>query len=341
MIRLLCSLLFSTLLAAQVVTVPPLITPGTVRPDAFADTAGPEPDPEPLPKVVVDVDVVDVFFNVKRDGRLVPGLRLQDFELRENGALQNIRYFSEDADQPLMLAFLLDTSNSQARVLARERQMAKDFLREVLRNHDRALAVSFDSVVQLHQDFTSSIESILAAVDRAQPGLQPGSVNLEPWPPPHGRSTALYDAIHLIATQKLSRERGRKVMVIVTDGQDMGSHTAAPDAISAALAADTICYILLIGDPAYMSAADYEGLQRMKRMARDTGGRMIAARSLQKMDESFQAIANELRHQYSIGYSPSQPAQQRAYRKIQLRCKQGEVQARHGYFAQPRRSAVQ
>lgn len=284
------------------------------------------------------VNVVNLFFNVKdKHGMLIPNLTKTDFEVLEDGKPQNIKYFSAESDQPLTLGIMIDTSASQTRVLEIEQESCAEFLKQVLRPKDLAFVINFDVDVNLDQDFTSNVRDLTRALNKMQinagvgggpPGLGGGPIPTTP------RGTLLYDAIYLGADEKLKNEVGRKAMIIFTDGEDQGSRLRIQEAIEAAQKADTICYVILIADRGFYGGG-YGGDADMKKLAEQTGGRMIeVGNKPEKLRQAFDQIQNELRSQYNIGYSPSNPKLDGSYRKIQIRPKgEYKVQARQGYYA--------
>jgi VWFA-related protein len=283
----------------------------------------------------VDVDVVDVFFNVKQKEKFVENLSKDDFVLLENNHRQDIRYFAAETHAPLSLGMLIDTSDSESPVLQREHEVAKRFLDQVLVEGDEGLIVSFDSYVDLKQEFTGNHDALLNAIGQARRQNSHRMVELDPGPMPKLRSTALYDSIAGAARYRFSKRPGRKAMIIITDGQDMGSRNSPQNAIEAALKSNTICYVLLVGDQQYMQSSDYVGMQKMKYLASETGGRMILMdRKLKNLERSLTEIAAELRHHYSIGYTPIDRSHRGDYRRISIRSRHGyQVQSRRGYFA--------
>jgi VWFA-related protein len=297
---------------------------------------------EQLPTFTSNVNVVNLFFNVKdKKGGLVPSLTRDDFEVLEDGKPQTIKYFSAESNQPLTLGILIDTSASQQRVLSMEKEVGTAFLRDVLRTKDLAFLISFDVSVDLLHDFTNEPGQLRSAMEKAAintggggsitPGLGGG-----PFPPSSNpKGTLLYDAVYLASKEKLGNEVGRKAMIILTDGADQGSQMNLRDAIEAAQKADSIVYVLLIADRDFYGGG-YYGEGDMKKMAQETGGRMIeVGNKFEKLKEAFDQIANELRSQYSIGYTPSNPARDGKFRKVEIKSTKKElrVQSRNGYYA--------
>jgi len=300
---------------------------------------GPGED-ESLQTFKAEVNVVNLFFNVKdKHGMLIPNLTKNDFEVFEDGKPQTIKYFSSESNQPLTLGIMIDTSASQTRVLDIEQTSCAEFLHSVLRDKDLAFVINFDVDVDLDQDFTNNVRDLTRALNKMQinagmgggpPGLGGGPIPTTP------RGTLLYDAIYLGANEKLKNEVGRKAMIIFTDGEDQGSRLKIQDAIEAAQKADTICYVILIADRGFYGGFGYSGDYDMKKLAEQTGGRVIEVGNKQeKLRQAFDQIQNELRSQYNLGYTPTNSKLDGSYRKIQIRAKGGEykVQARQGYYA--------
>jgi VWFA-related protein len=297
-------------------------------------------DQEPVQTFKAEVNVVNLFFNVKdKHGLLIPNLTKDDFQVLEDGKPQTIKYFSAESNQPLTLGIMIDTSASQTRVLTIEQESCAEFLRQVLRQKDLAFVINFDTDVNLDQDFTSNVRDLTRALKKMQinagmgggpPGLGGGPIPTTP------RGTLLYDAIYLAADEKLKNEVGRKAMIIFTDGEDQGSRLRIRDAIEAAQKADAICYVILIADRGFYGGFGYSGDFEMKKLAEQTGGRVIEVGNKQdKLHDAFEQIQKELRSQYNIGYSPTNNKQDGTYRKIQIHPKNGDykVQARQGYYA--------
>ncbi len=293
----------------------------------------------------VSVDVVSVYFNVKDNrGGLVPGLAQSDFEIQEDGKPQAIKYFSAESNQPLTLGLLMDTSGSVQFVLEQEKQVGMAFLSEVLGPKDLAFLITFDVGVDLLQDLTNSRDRLRRAFQRARintgggtgtiiPG---GGGNPVPTAGPRG-GTKLFDAVFLGADEKLATEVGRKAMIIISDGQDNGSYYKLRDAIEAAQRADTICYVLLVVDRKYGYDTLFVGTGDMRKLAEETGGRLIEVDRLEKLKPAFDQIALELRSQYSLGYTPTNNAHDGSFRKIEVKSLQKhKVQSRRGYYATKR-----
>lgn len=289
----------------------------------------------------VQVNVVQLFFNVKdKKGALIPNQTRNDFELFEDGKPQTVKYFTAESDLPLTLGILIDSSGSQMRVLEMEKEVGASFLNEILRPKDEAFVIGFDVNVDLLQDFTNDVRRLKAALNKAKINTGGGGSSLPglgggPIPTGNPRGTLLYDAVYLASHDELAHEVGRKAMILLTDGEDQGSQLRIKDAIEAAQKSDSICYVLLIADRGFYGGFGYSGDSEMKKLAGETGGRVIeVGNKFDKLKEAFDQIAHELRSQYNIGYTPTNSAQDGTFRKIELHSKQGyKIQTRSGYYA--------
>ncbi len=293
----------------------------------------------------VNVEVVQLFFNVKdKHGALIPNLNKEDFDIFEDGKPQTIKYFKAESDLPLTLGMLIDSSGSQQRVLDMEKEVGASFLENILRSKDEAFVISFDIDITLLQDFTNSVSRLRHALNEAR--INTGGVSCAGGPiGPQGpipcsstgpRGTALYDAVYLASHDELSHEVGRKAMILLTDGEDEGSRLKIKDAIEAAQKADAICYVLLIADRGFYGFGGYSGDSEMRKLTEQTGGRMIeVGNKIDKLRQAFDQIAQELRSQYNIGYTPTNTARDGSFRKVEIKPKQGnyKIQARSGYYA--------
>ena len=297
---------------------------------------------EPTTTLKVNVNVVQLFFNVKeKHGGLVPNLTKNDFEIYEDGKPQTIKYFTAESNLPLTLGMMIDSSGSQRNVIDMEKEVGGAFLRQILTDKDEAYVISFDITVDLLQDFTRDTHRLQAALNKAKvnvdytsggiPGMGGGPV------PQRGNSpgTLLYDAVYLSSHDMLSKEVGRKAMIILTDGQDEGSRLKIQDAIEAAQKADAIVYVLLCADRGFYGGFGYSGEGDMRKLTEQTGGRVInVGNKFDKLREAFDQIAAELRSQYNIGYTPTNEKKDGTYRKVEIKSKQGyKIQARSGYYA--------
>ena len=283
-----------------------------------------------------DIRVVNLFAIVRDDqGRLVHDLTKDDFTLEEEGRPQTIRYFSQETGLPLTLGVLVDTSISQRRLLAEERTSSYRFLNQVLRSdRDRAFVMHFDREVELLQDLTPIREKLADAL--AQLAV--------PRPVPHGSDpggTALYDAV-LLASQEViqkdgaMRNQSRKALVLLTDGVDNGSKVGLFAAIEAAQRADTLVYSILFSDRrAYDGVyASMAGKKALQRVSQESGGSFFEVSESKPISTIYMRLEEELRDQYSIGYTSDRAGAGAGYRKIHLAAKRPglSVETRDGYY---------
>ncbi|MBZ5723679.1 MAG: VWA domain-containing protein [Acidobacteriia bacterium] len=311
-----------------------------------------------------DVKVVNVFATVRnKQGQIVRDLTKDDFQLDEDGRPQTIKYFSQESDLPLTLGLLIDTSFSQRTVLAQERTASRRFLEQVLRpEKDLAFIIHFDSEVELLQDLTSSREKLEKSLGEVQLPAEPRLGQRNPNPNPGGRGsrgrrggTDLYDAVMLAADELMKKQKGRKALIILSDGVDTGSKMTLEDGVESAQRADTLAYSVLFADPnAYGRMGGFGGPSRrgggwgrgrggmgerdgkkvLERISGETGGRFFEVSHKEPIDKVYSDIEEELRNQYNLGYTPDRK-DGAGYRRIHLTGRQKGlvVQTRDGYYA--------
>jgi VWFA-related protein len=276
--------------------------------------------------IKVDVEVVNVFCTVRnRNGALIKDLDKDNFEIREDGKPQQIRYFARETDLPLTLGLLVDVSGSVRRMVQAEKDTAGRFLKQVLRPRDQALLVGFSSTMVTWQDFTESpaqLEETLAKL-HAVPFR---GVPKDGGPAP---ATLLYDAIYSTALNKFQNVPGRKAMLVISDGVDIGSRQTIQSAIRASQVANTIVYGIC-----YRNVHE-SGCPYLHSLAEPTGGRMFAVTPETPLAAIFDTIQEELRSQYSLGYVSTNTARDASYRKLQVEARPRglKVEARKGYYA--------
>jgi len=280
------------------------------------------------------VSLVNLFATVRdKNKRIVPNLKQEDFRISEDNQDQKISFFSKEVALPITLALLLDTSGSEQDMLSGIQDAGSQFISRIIRKGDEALVMSFDSNVDLLSDFTDEKSQLERAIHKSRINVpdQGGRVGN---PGPVGSrqitGTALYDAIYLACGEKLATEAGRKAVVIVTDAQDEGSKVRLEEAIEAAQRTDTVIHILLVADPRF---GGNSGVAH--KLAEETGGRMISVRSEKKLMEAFDEISEELRSQYTLGYYPTNGAQDGKFRKLKVETANHDLKVltRKGYYA--------
>ena len=292
------------------------------------------------PTFTTDVRVVNVLATVKdRNGRLVSTLGKEDFILSEDGVRQEIRYFAHQTDLPLTIGLLIDTSGSQKALIPEERRAGSHFFRSVLRpEKDLAFLMSFDRNVELLQDYTSSQGLLERGLDELQVEVPTGGFHPNPTGNKKQTSTALHDALFLAADELFRNQVGRKAVVVISDGFDVGSKVNLKAAIEAAQRSDVVVYTIQYMDRQFARGMNVfysgSGTSTLKKMANETGGSFFTVSRNMRLATIFQQIEDEMRSQYSIGYSPQEDLGRSGFRKITLKSpRRGvKIQARAGYY---------
>ncbi len=291
-----------------------------------------------------DVKVVNVLATARtRQGQIAGDLTKDDFVLTEDGRPQTIRYFSRETDLPLTLGLMVDTSMSQRHVLGLERDASYRFLDQVLREEkDLAFVIHFDREVELLQDLTPSRLKLQAALTNLEtPGRGRG----------RGGGTMLYDSVLLASDELMKKQAGRKALILLTDGVDNGSKVPLKEAIAAAQRSGTLVYSVLFADERGYGGgynrmggrrggmsrmpARPDGTRVLERISRETGGGYFAVSRKNPIDGIFMRIEEDLRNQYSLGYTSDKAAADGEFRKIHVTVKRKGVivQASGGYYA--------
>jgi VWFA-related protein len=312
-----------------------------------APVAPPPPPQEPVQKsqttLRTTVSLVDVLLTVlDRRNKLVPSLEKQDFKVMDDNVQQDIRYFSRQSDLPLRIGMLLDTSNSIRDRIKFEQDAANNFLFSVLRRgKDEAFVMTFDDEPQVIQAFTPDTGMLRDKILRTRAG----------------GGTAVYDAIYNACEAELShppRPPGdqpdvvRRVMILISDGEDNLSTHTRTEAIEMAQRSSVVIYTIststqwvTLDDPSKERTGNRkyhltDGDKILQALAEETGGRAFYPYHVDDLDQSFQDIGDELRNQYSIAYDPSTHSFDGRYHKIKIEVpehKGYQVRARKGYFA--------
>jgi VWFA-related protein len=297
--------------------------------------------PDDLPSITVDVDVVSILASVRdKRGALIPNLQKDDFTILEEGKAQTIKYFTRETDLPLTIGLLVDVSGSQRNLIDIERHAASQFFSQVLRKKDEAFLISFGEETELLQDYTGSARLLSQGLNQLR--VSSGVGGISPGPVPtigQPRGTVLYDAIYLAASEKLKTEVGRKVIVVITDGVDQGSRMTRNQAIEAAQKADAVIYSIEYYDPGaygrFMTFGGSGGEGELHKMSDETGGHVYKVDRGHPLDMVFRELQDEMRSQYSIGYTPVNGLKDGSYRHLDVKLanKDLKAQARKGYYA--------
>ncbi len=294
------------------------------------------------PTIKVDVDVVNILFNVRdKHSGLIGNLTKDDFTLFEDGKQQDIKYFNRETDLPLTIGLLIDVSASQMNLIEIEKNAADQFFNNVIRPKDLAFLISFGADADLLQDYTSSARLLRKGLEGLQVNSDVGGVTPGPVPTiGTPRGTILYDAVFLAAHDQLKGQVGRKVLVLITDGEDEGSRYNIKQAVEAAQRADALIYSFFYVDRDFyrrhggiMFGGGNAGA--LRQMSDDTGGHVFQIDRKMTLQNAFDELNAEMRSQYAIGYTPSNPSKDGTFRRIEIRTgnKDWKVQARKGYYA--------
>jgi VWFA-related protein len=289
-----------------------------------------------------DVKLVNLFATVRdARGSVIKDLKQDDFEVYEDERRQTIRYFSPETNVPLRLGLVVDISGSMARRVADERDACRRFFRQVLRpEQDRAFLMRFDQTVELLQGLTGMQSSLDKAAGELGGAARWVGERLLARPSITAAcrmsSSAIRDAVFVACEQILHKERGRKALVVLTDGLDNGSCVPLRAAVEAAQRADAIVYTMLFLESGPARTAKREGLGSyggralMEQLASRTGGRMFIPGIDSTVSKAFAAIEEELRSQYSIGYTSDAPSP--GFHQVRVSAKGYTVQTREGYY---------
>ena len=283
------------------------------RPVAAQDT------PPPGTVIRARAIVVNLFVTASSGKEYVRDLKKEDFTIYEDGVPQEIKYFnnlSQSKDLPLTIALLVDTSASVTDKLQQEVATASAFFKQIVRaNKDMVTLLEFHSEVILTQDFTDDPDRL----DRALSKLRPGG------------NTSLYDAVYLASEEKLSSEAGRKIIVILSDGEDTASKVSMDTAIKSAQKHDVLIYGLGVRSPNY--PANFGALEKF---CKETGGKFFSpSSSFEQLKKTFDAIMNDINHQYNMAYEPKNQQRDGTYRniKVTVRRKGLKLFYRQGYYS--------
>jgi Ca-activated chloride channel family protein len=293
-------------------------------PYVFAQVEAPSPAAAPIerrtpsiPTITVESRLVPVALNVVDDkGAPVPGLTVDQFEVTEDGKPQKIAVFDRESTTPLSIVLAIDASESVFNDERLEREAAKKFVKSILRPQDEIDLMDFSDNVREIVPFTNEahrIDSGLGQID-------------------HGDATALYDAIYL-ASDRLRdthADGGRRVIVMITDGENTTHHGNYNSALEQAQRAGAMIYALIIVPIAADAGRNTGGEHALIQMANDTGGKFYYVEDRQDLAPAFQHVSDDLRTQYTLGYyAPQNGGDRVGFRHIQIRLKDPDLRAKY------------
>jgi Ca-activated chloride channel family protein len=295
-------------------------------PDVQKQTTQANPDDQPGTTIKVNVKLVNVFTTVTDgSGSPVSTLKEEDFQVFEDGKPQKIAVFHRESELPLSIVVAVDTSLSTRSDQKLELESARRFAHAILRPIDGLSLFQFSEIVDQVTPFTSDVKVIDHAINHIHSGA----------------ATALYDTLYLGSDALLNR-RGRKVMVVITDGGDTISKIGYQEAVREAQQAEVILYSIIIVPIENSAGRDIGGEHALIQLSRDTGGKYFYASGLDQLDAAFRKISDELRTQYLIAYYPSARLSDSDFRRIEIKVdpttkdypNAAELQVRHrtGYY---------
>lgn len=274
----------------------------------------PTPDDTGGPTKVFEVRLpVTVTNGSKKKEELVAGLSRGDFVVFEDGVQQEVTFFSDEKTNPAVyVGVLMDTSPSTVGQLGFSKEAAKNFIYTVVRlRKDKAAFMTFDHEINLRQDFTDRLDLLNSAVEKVKKT---------------GSQTALYDAIWQFTDEKLRGVPGRRVIVVITDGDDTFSRADLKDAIDIAQRTETTIFGIstkagFLGTVPGVEAGTVKdkGDKMLTQLCEDTGGVAFFTGSMLALETAFTRISKELRSQYIITYKPANQNYDGRERKIEVR----------------------
>ena len=273
-------------------------------------------------RIVLDVARVNMLYTVSdKKGRFVTDLRQDDFQIIEGNKLQKVLEFAKESDLPLRLGILVDASNSIRDRFRFQQEAAIEFISQVIRpKQDKAVIVAYDTAAELVADLSGDVEVLSKAIR----GLRPGG------------GTAMFDAIFFACRDKLMqdqpRHKFRRAMIVLGDGDDNASRYTRDQALEMAQKADVVVYCISTNN----TKIEKEGDKVLRYFASETGGIAFFPFKLQDLTQSFENIANELRHQYNVLYRPDPLIADGKYHTVEIRVRHRRdfvVRARKGYYA--------
>lgn len=300
-----------------------------------------EPVEESGQTLKVGTQLINVLFSVTdKQNRYINDLAKEDVTILEDGKPQEIFIFKRELDLPLTMAILVDVSGSEQYTLPQLKEAGGHFIESVIRpGKDTAAIIKFEGEATLMQGLTSNRARLRKGLEDIE-FIAPPPVGLigGPTPPINGGSrqggTSIHDSVVATCGDLLAREPGRKMILLVTDGEDTTSRMKLADAIDAALKAEVCIYAIGIGDPGFGGVN--EGM--LKKLCEATGGRAFVPKSARDLSTAFTQLEQDMRQQYLLAYEPTNETPDGLFRKIEVKVaklKDKDIRIRHrrGYYA--------
>jgi Ca-activated chloride channel homolog len=271
----------------------------------------------------IESKLVNLFVNVTdANGAIVGGLNKEDFKVTEDGRAQDIAIFEREAGMPLSLILAIDTSASTFIDRTRERDASKTFIHALMRPQDQMGLIEFATYVDLMVPFTNKVSQ-----------LDHGLNSLK-----SGEATALYDAIYL-ASDTLAPKKGRKVLVLVSDGGDTAKTSTYDDALEHALRGEVMIYSVIDVPIAASAGRDTGGEHALITLAEQTGGKSFYVEG-GNLEKAFAKVSDDLRTQYLIGYYPHNQPPGVSFHRVNVTVPRAATESfniryKTGYYSEP------
>jgi len=318
-------------LSVAVISVATALSVSAQKPKASPSPTPTTENPQGIEKIAIRRVRLPITVTDKK-GNFVPGLAKGDFTILEDRIPQTIETFSDDLSQttPLYVAVLMDTSPSTAGKLKFQQESAMNFIQTVVKpRKDRVLFGTFDDEINLLQDFTDKLDLL----DKAVYGVKK-----------MGKQTALFDAVWQFCDEKMRSVPGRRVLLVVTDGEDTYSRANIRDAIDIAQRTETTIFAIstkagFLGTVPGVEAGQVADKKDkdLQTLAEETGGTAFFTGDMLSLERSFTKISKELRAQYLVTYNPTNKSYDGSFRKIDVKLSDGhnelKVRTKRGYKA--------
>ena len=318
-------------LSVAVVSIAAALSISAQKPKASPSPTPASENPQGIEKIAIRRVRLPITVTDKK-GNFVPGLTKGDFTILEDKIPQTIETFSDDLSQttPLYVAVLMDTSGSTAGKLKFQQEASMNFISTVVKpRKDRVLFATFDDEINLMQDFTDKLDLLDKAVYNVKK---------------IGTHTALFDAIWQFCDEKMRSVPGRRVLLVVTDGEDTYSRANIRDAIDIAQRTETTIFAISTKAGFLATVPGVEAGQvsdkkdkDLQTLAEETGGAAFFTGDMVNLERSFTKISKELRAQYLVTYNPTNKSYDGSFRKIDVKLSDGrgdlKVRTKRGYKA--------
>jgi VWFA-related protein len=288
--------------------------------EARSDSSQPADE---IPTIRADVQEVNVIFTATdKKGRYKRDLTSDELAVFDDGKPPAaLRSFRSETDLPLRVGLVLDVSGSITDRFTFEQESAIKFFSHVLRPHtDQAFVLAFDSEPTVTQDFTDNLDRLSGGVKKLAPG----------------GGSAVYDALQFAAAKKLMKVNSdrpvRRIIILISDGEDNQSRTTIPQVIEAARRAEATIYAVSTNTSNTITHGD----KLLRKLAEETGGRAFFPNKSEDVLKAFDTIQDELRSQYAVSYKPADFTADGRYRSIVILARNDKnviIRARKGYFA--------